>query len=486
MKDLHSDISAQKDGNIDADAILMPNTKGKNNGSIELPENHHDPDTEPAENKKNHCHKRTRRRLSSTVAESGPMTGNVATREEGTGKNADSDREPSIRLLPTHSITSTCIHPPPPSAPHTSTTNTPTPVRRIVLPGNQLHKETQNDSHEAPTKQKDNATTTNPASENSSHAGQEQQGKADETRERNRILARRRRQRKKNANETTKERIDQVSKANELLRSKNQALIRELVSLGVDERTVMGRIDPIPPDSRKTSDTNGDDDHHHTIEVPRNNQSAELTSIQHQIHQQQHLQQHQQHPNQHYQNLLSAFLGRTNTGGNNAFLQSAAAGDPPPSQLSSPSPLLLPHHHHQQHQQHQQSFHSSIHAAGQQHIWQQQQAMLLGSASTNGQQNAPIMATSARSRTNPASNLGHHVPQDTAPPVESSLGSSGFTGSVTAAEALLASYRRAIMVSQEVEKRLSRSYYFCESSITSRTSIQTLILSHIYCQEAFN
>ena len=505
MKDLHSNTIAHKDGNIHNDANFMENIKGKNNGSSELHKNLQDPDKEPDKEKKN-CHEEAPRRLSSTLDESGPMKVKVASREEGTGKNAASYRKQSIRLLPTHSITSTCIHPSPNSAPKTATTTTttttttntpPTPAKK-VLSGNQLQKETKNNANEVAKKKKGNATASIPAIDNSNLAVNQQGKVEDETRERNRILARRRRERKKSANETTKERIDHVSKANEVLRSKNRALIQELVSLGVDERTVMSKINPIPAVSR-TSDTNGEDDHH-TIEVPRNNQNVELTSnqqhqhqqlqhqqlqhqqLQHQQLQHQHQQQlqHQQHPNQHYQNLLSAFLGRTNTG-NSAFLQSAAAGEPPPSQLSSPSPLLLPHHHHQQLQQHQQkhqhSFHSSINA-GQQHLWQQKPAMLLGSSSNNGQQSAPIMATSARSKTNPASKLSHHGPQDTAAPAESFLGSSGCTERVNAAEALLASYRHAIMVSQE-QRRLSRDN-FCESSIICRTSTKSLILSQEY------
>ena len=55
MKDLHSDINAQKDGNIHNDANFMPNTKGKSNGSSELPKNVHDPataDQEPDKKKK--------------------------------------------------------------------------------------------------------------------------------------------------------------------------------------------------------------------------------------------------------------------------------------------------------------------------------------------------------------------------------------------------------------------------------------------------
>jgi hypothetical protein len=376
MKDLHSNTIAHKDGNIHNDANFMENIKGKNNGSSELHKNLQDPDKEPDKEKKN-CHEEAPRRLSSTLDESGPMKVKVASREEGTGKNAASYRKQSIRLLPTHSITSTCIHPSPNSAPKTATTTTtttntpPTPAKK-VLSGNQLQKETKNNANEVAKKKKGNATASIPAIDNSNLAVNQQGKVEDETRERNRILARRRRERKKSANETTKERIDHVSKANEVLRSKNRALIQELVSLGFDVKTVMDRLAPTPPVSRRRSGTNANEEDHHTIEVPSNIQSAETTSNQHQVYQQhqQHQLQHQQHPNHQYQNLLSLFLGRTSTG--NAF----AAGEPPPSQLSSTFPIL-PHQ--------QQWLHSSIHT-GQHLLWQQQQAMLLGSGSNNGQQ----------------------------------------------------------------------------------------------------
>jgi hypothetical protein len=338
------------------------NMKEANNRSSELLENQNDPATaeqEPDEQKKNYYQHGTAPPPfppSTILAESAePMHGNrvlASPQEEGTGK-------PSKRPLPAHSVgTSTCIHPLSPSAPPT---DTPT---IMVLLGNQEHEETQNDANEAPTEEKGIATASIPASENSN-----QPGTKDERRERNRVLARRRRERKKTADEIMKERIDEMSTSNELLRSKNRALIQELVSLGFDVKTVMDRLAPNPPASRRRSGTNANEEDHHTIEVPSNIQSAETTSNQHQVYQQHQLQ-HQQHPNHQYQNLLSLFLGRTSTG--NAF----AAGEPPPSQLSSTFPIL-PHQ--------QQWLHSSIHT-GQHLLWQQQQAMLLGSGSNNGQQ----------------------------------------------------------------------------------------------------
>jgi len=374
-----SDIGAQDDGNMCNDAYLIPETKGGNNGSSKLPENQHDSSTadqEPDNKKKKkfHHHGTTPPLTNTTLAEStGPMEENdvlASPGEEGTGKNADSYRKPSKRPRPAHSITSP---PPRPSAPPSST-NTPT------LSGNQQYRETQNDVNEAPTKKEDDTTTSIPASTNSNHPGQ-QQGIKDERRERSRVLAQRRRERKKEADTTIKERIDQVSKANELLRNKIQASVQELVSLGFDVKTVMSRIASIPHSKRRRSDTNHGDEDYHTIEVPRNNQSAESTSNQHQVHQHHQLQ-HQQHPNHHYQNLLSSYLGRANTTGNAAFLQ-PAVGEHPPSQLSSSPSPLLPHH-----QQHQQWIHLAAYA-DQQRRWQQQQAMLLGSASNNGQENAP-------------------------------------------------------------------------------------------------
>jgi len=367
----NTDIGAQDDGNMCNDANLKPETKGGNNGSSELLENQHDPitaDQEPPDKKKRNfitgfLHLIIQHSLNQQQQ---PMKGKnvlASPGEEGTGKNADIYRKPSKRPLPAHSIS-----PPPPSAPPT---NTPTRTM-VALSGNQQYKETQNDVNEAPTKKKGDATISIPANKISNYPGQ-QQGIKDERRERSRVLAQRRRERKKEADAIIKERINQVSKANELLRSKSRALIQELVSLGFDVRTVMSKIAPIPHSKRRRSDTtNGED--YHTIEAPRNNESAESTSNQHQVHQHHQLQR-QQHPNHHYQNLLSSYIGRANTG--NAFLQSAV-----PQLSSSPSPLM-PHH-----QQHQQWIHSSAYA-DQQRRWQQQQAMLLGSASNNGQQNAP-------------------------------------------------------------------------------------------------
>ena len=334
-------------------------------------------------------------------------------------KNTKATTSPSVRLLPAHTITSTCIHPPP--ALHMVPAARKKKNKTKAISPQQQDEDS---GHEASTIKCDSSFGS------ISGAGDPERSLGDKgkdaRRERNRLLARRRRERKIKWNNHMRDQIDHITDENEELRKKNKAVVKELISLGVDARTVMSRFTAQPPSN--------------ALECP-NNQNINTSSMSTSVPL-------TQYPLDHHQ--LLSLLGMANS----SSFQYAARPSP---QL--PSPLFFPAQQQALPSQslQQEMTRSMVHPPPpQQHPWQQQATISLASTGRNLQGGATkSTAAEANSTTITSNGANHHHPHQyiTAPNASSSLvGTAEFPGrDETIAENILSSYRQALaMVSQEI------------------------------------
>jgi hypothetical protein len=378
-------------------------------------------------------------------------TSSVSSRKESKNKKCFHSQSLSVRLLPTHTMTSTCIHP-------------PDPFTNMIPARNKNKKADYHTSQKKNTQSEDNgydpSTTKCDSSSGSITSGDplllvgltsSSKGK-DERRERNRFLARKRRERKTKWNDNKRTQIDHITADNQELRNKNKALVKELISLGVDARTVMSRITPQAPTSPAFEFPN---------QIINNNNARSMSNNSGGS-----LPQQQYQPQQ----MLSIQQGMAN---GNAF-QHMAGNGPPPPQLSSPAffhSAALP-------LQSQQMIRPLIHLPhSQPNPWQQQTIPLLTGTGHNVQAmpTAEANSTAAASIATNNSSVNHHPLRQqqytTGPNALSSLaGAAGFTGRGETAEDFLSSYRQALMVSPEIISPPAEALY--ESAFSAKNSLQ--------------
>eukprot|EP00979_Chaetoceros_neogracilis_P015968 scaffold6761_cov256-Chaetoceros_neogracile.AAC.1 len=302
--------------------------------------------------------------------------------------------------LPAHTMIGTCIHRP-------ATTNTSTmvpakgrnkkkkasissntsPISSVCQQEQQKEEDLDEDSSKTSSEHEASVTKSGSAFESTSERSDSERslgvvgdrGK-DERRERNRFLARKRRERKTKWNDSMRAQIDHVAADNQELRNKNKALVQELISLGVDARTVMSKIAPLQTPS--SSSIIGATDPGTSIKFPNQIINASRMSS------------NSAPLNSHQSRQLLSLLGTADV-----------HTDGPLPQLPSPffpSPALPLQTH--------QMMRSLIHLpSSQQNPWQQQSIPVANSDHNNGQA-AP---TAAESNITIASDAGahrHHAP----------------------------------------------------------------------------
>ena len=346
---------------------------------------------------------------------------------------------PSVRLLPPTArtiITSTCTHPAPPPAlvpPRMVVTarNKKKSTKATTISSSQLQEQQQEEDsagHEASFIQCERPSSS------TSDAGPERSlgGRGVNARgERNRLLARKRRERDTKWNNNMKKRIDQITDENEELRNKNKAVVKELINLGVDAKIVMSRIarqQPAPSIALECP--------HQNISTSSISASAPLA----------------QYQPRYKQQLELSLLDTTN--GTNAF-QHADDG-PPLQQLRSPlffpAPALSLHspqmiHPPQQHPPQQQAI-PPLANTGHNYAWQD--TTRISTAAGESRNDSTTIASSA-AVPYPHQNLA------ASNALSSLVGTVGFAKrDETTTEDILFAYRQALMVSQEI---MSSAYF---------------------------
>ena len=372
-------------------------------------------------------------------------------RKENGSHNSFHSPSQSVRLITTHPMTRTCIHPAP-AALYSPTARNNSNKKRDKTGTSSISSTSPSQQQEHQQENQDDSSCTTSEHETSAikcgsvfgsvseRSDPEERslpgdrGK-DERRERNRLLARKRRERKQKWNDNMRKKIDQVIDENEVLRNKNKFLMKELLSLGVDARTVMSRIAPpaaapLPPSSASiTSSTNPGT----SIKFPNQSSSMSISAP---------LTQYQPHQ-------LLSLLGTTN---GHAFQHTTG----PPPQLPSPffpPPILSLHS--------QQMIHSMIHPhPPQQHPWRQQVIPLASTGHDEEQGTTTIStgATETNGTTCIASNGANHHPS------HQYISASNASPSIVGTEDILLSYRQALMVSQEIMS----SAALCERAVSTR------------------